>query len=165
MLYLDIFLVRRKLLLWFNSIQLINNSIYQFFFINLHIHLTSRILYWIHRNKVVKSKSLNLISQGALNFTHRTQWYHVCTSLLGISKSSLSAWTYQKIWSTKGCNFDGGQTSGASRVCNQVGSRKLSRDGIKSNAETYIVLRLIYAKVLKEEVSQLQAIDLLLDSP
>ena len=49
----------------------------------------------------------------------------------------------------------------------------LRHDRIKSNAETYIILRLIYAKVLKEEVSQLQAIlavcnynlDLLLDSP
>ena len=69
-------------------------------------------------------KRLNLLPQGALNQTHRTQYaYHVCTSLLGISKSS--AWTYQKIRSTKGCYFDGGQTSRASRVCNQVGSRKL----------------------------------------
>ena len=33
----------------------------------------------------------------------------------------------------------------------------LRHDRIKSNAETYMILRLIYAKVLKEEFSQLQA--------
>ena len=33
----------------------------------------------------------------------------------------------------------------------------LRHDRIKSNVETYIILRLIYAKVLKEELSQLQA--------
>ena len=49
----------------------------------------------------------------------------------------------------------------------------LRHDRIKSNAETYIILRLMYAKVLKEEFSQLLAtldvcnydLDLLLDSP
>ena len=49
----------------------------------------------------------------------------------------------------------------------------LRHDRIKSNAETYIILRLMYAKVLKEFFSQLLAtldvcnydLDLLLDSP
>ena len=49
----------------------------------------------------------------------------------------------------------------------------LRHDRIKSNAGTYIILRLIYAKVLKEEFSQQQAtldacnynLDLFLDSP
>ena len=34
---------------------------------------------------------------------------------------------------------------------------RIRHDRIKNNAETYIILRLIYAKVHKEEVSQLQA--------